>query len=457
MAVHQAMAWHRRDASVLGDKLVTPEHPQFEHARQAWNLAVDQRPAAVVAAESPADVAAAVSLARQRGLRLSAQGTGHGAAALGSLDDTILVKTRRMRTIEIDSRTGIARLEAGVTWSEAVDAAASSGLALLAGSSPDVGVVGYTLGGGLSWLGRRYGLAANSVHAVELVTAEGEIVRADQDHEPELFWALRGGGGLGAVTHFTYRLHTVGEVLAGVVFHPTDAAAGLLEIFRKVTPSAPAALTAMLVFTTAPPLPFLPPEVHGQRVVVLAYCWSGEPTLGRQISAPLAGWGQPLGRHEGVLPYAAWQQTFDPSAPAGDHYYWTTSQFDRLDDGLIRDLLPRAIAPADPLSEVHVHHLGGAVATVPEGATAFTQRNAAFFINVIGRTAAAGRFPAVRDWTRDLRTALAPYARAGMQPNFISETADLETHAYGTAIRSRLAAVRKHYDPDGLFTSIHGP
>jgi FAD/FMN-containing dehydrogenase len=203
--------------------MILPEHGAYDDARRARNLAADQRPAAVVAAESSQDVVAAVSAAREHGLRVAAQGTGHGAAALAPLEDTILLKTGPMRGIEIDPARRIARLEAGVTWLEAVDAAAEHGLALLAGSSPDVGVVGYTLGGGLSWLGRRHGLAANSVEAIELVTPDGRVVRTDHDHDPDLFWALRGGGGsFGVVTAIELRALPIQDVYAGLLWWPVE-------------------------------------------------------------------------------------------------------------------------------------------------------------------------------------------------------------------------------------------
>jgi hypothetical protein len=266
---------------------------------------------------------------------------------------------------------------------------------------------------------------------------------------------LRGGGaGLGVATRFSFRLHPVGMVHAGVAFYRVDAARALLRAFRAFAPDAPDDVTAMLVFTTAPPLPFLPIEAHGQRAVALAYCRNGDPAHGAGAAATIADAAEPLGRHEGVMPYAAWQQSFDPAAPPGHHYYWTTSQFDAFDDALIDALVPRAAQPADPLCEVHVHHLGGAVARTANDATAFSYRDAPFFINVIGHTDAAERFTAVRDWVRDLRTALAPHARAGMQPNFAGEPADLKLHGHDTGTQSRLSALRARYDPAGLLAPL---
>jgi hypothetical protein len=238
------------------------------------------------------------------------------------------------------------------------------------------------------------------------------------------------------------------------MFHAHDAAPGLLRAFRAFTPLAPDACTAMLVFTTAPPLPFLPPGVHGKRVIALAWCWSGDPVQGTRIMEPLTHHRAPLGQHAGVVPYARWQQAFDPTAPAGDHYYWKTSQFDNLDDALVDKLVERAAAPPDPTCEVHVHHLGGAVARIADDATAFSQRRAPFFINLIGRTGDGERLPAVRDWVRGLHAILAPHARAGVQPNFTGEPADLEMHAHDIDAREKLVSVRARYDPEGLLAPV---
>src|SRR6516165_900579 len=220
-----------RLTSALPGRVVIPEEVRFDEARRAWNLAIDQRPAAVAFPESPQDVAAAVLFAREFGLRVAAQGTGHGAGPLGSLEDTILLKTERMRGVSIDPARRTARVEAGVVWLEVVEAAAQHGLASLAGSSPDVGVVGYTLGGGLSFLGRKYGLAANHVRAIELVTPDGQLVRAHPENEPDLFWALRGGGGsFAVVTAIELELFPVAHAYAGILWYPIDRGPEVLHV-----------------------------------------------------------------------------------------------------------------------------------------------------------------------------------------------------------------------------------
>ena len=278
-------------APVLHGKLVLPPHNGWDDARRAWNLALDQRPSAVVLPESASDVVAAILFARERGQRVAAQGTGHGAAPLGSLEDTILVKTERMRGIEIDPVNRVARVEAGVLWQEVVEAAAAHGLAALQGSSPDVGVVGYTLGGGLSFMGRRHGLAANHVRAIEIVTADGVLVRADRDHEPDLFWAVRGGGGsFGVVTAVELELLPIREIYAGLLWYPIDRADEVLHAWRELTESdVPDELTTVGRILNLPPIPEIPEPVRGKSFAVVEAYHLGDPAVADEIARAAAG------------------------------------------------------------------------------------------------------------------------------------------------------------------------
>lgn len=448
------IAWQELAEGLRG-RVLQPGDAEYERRRRVWNGAIDRRPLAIAQCLDADDVGAAVRFAARASLPMTVRGGGHNVAGLAVRDDALMLDLGAMNRIEVDPRARIARVEGGALWRDVDAATQPHGLATTGGFVSTTGVGGFTQGGGVGWLMRRCGLAADNLIEADVVLADGRSVVASERRHADLFWALRGGaGGFGVVTRFCYRLHAVGEVYAGVAFHPVEAAPGLLRKFREFTPGAPEALVAMLVFTTAPPLPFLPPEAHGQRVIALAWCWSGEPEQGPLALAPLTNHGQPLGRHEGVMPYAAWQQAFDPSAPAGDHYYWTTSQLDALDDALIGALVPLAATPPDPLCEVHVHHMGGAVAAVPGGATAFTNRDAPFFVNVIGHAGAAERFTAVRDWTRGLRAAFAPHVRPGMQPNFAGEASDLGTRTHDAATQARLAALRAHYDPEVLLAPL---
>src|SRR4051795_2234984 len=261
-----------RPPAALEGKLVTPDQAHFDDARRAWNLAIDQQPAAVAFPESAEDVAAAILFARERGQRIAAQGTGHNAGPLGSLEDTLLLKTERMRGVHIDPSARTARVEAGVLWLQVVEAAARHGLAALAGSSPDVGVVGYTLGGGLSFLGRKHGLCANAVRAIELVTPDGRLRRCDHEHEPDLFWALRGGGGsFGVVTAIELELFPISQAYAGVLFFPIERGGEVLHAWRELTHSAelPDELTTVGRFLRVPSKPEIPEAMRGRSFAIV--------------------------------------------------------------------------------------------------------------------------------------------------------------------------------------------
>jgi FAD/FMN-containing dehydrogenase len=447
----------QRLADAMRGPLLRPGHPDYEERRRVWNGAIDRRPLAIARCADAEDVGIVVKFAAGEGLPLTIRGGGHNVAGLAVRDGTLMLDLGDLNRIEVDAQTRIARVEGGALWREVDAATQPHGLATTGGFVSSTGVGGLTLGGGVGWLMRQCGLAIDNLISADVVLADGRCVVASADQHPDLFWALRGGaGGLGVVTRFAFRLHSISEVLAGAVFHPIEAAPALLRAFREFTPTAPEQSTFMLVFTQAPPAPFLPVHVHGQRVVALAWCWSGEPAQGERALAPLTGFGEPLGKVGGVMPYAAWQQSFDPHAPAGDRYYWTTSTLDALDDALIDALVPHAAMPPDPLCEVHVHHLGGAVATVPAEASAFVHRDAPFFINAIGHAGSAETFPAVREWVRGLRSSLAPWARDGMQANFAGEVGDWQVQTHDVAARTRLQDLRRQYDPAGLFLPVRG-
>lgn len=452
----RTVSWQALAADLRG-KLLLPDHPDYETRRRVWNGAIDRHPLAIACCADADDVCSAIQFAAREHLPMTIRGGGHNVAGLAVRDGALMLDLGAMNRVEVDAQARIARVEGGALWRDVDAATQAHGLATTGGFVSTTGVGGYTLGGGVGWLMRRCGLAIDNLLEADVVLADGCTMVASETKHPDLFWALRGGaGGLGVITRFTYRLHEVGEVFAGVMFHSLDAATGLLRAFRAFTPGAPDACTAMLVFTTAPPLSFLPPEVHGKRAVALAWCWSGDPAEGERALEPLTHHRAPVAQHAGMMPYAAWQQAFDPTAAAGDHYYWTTSQFDAVDDTLIDALVAHAATPPDPLCEVHVHHLGGAVARIANGATAFSHRDAPFFINVIGHAGAAERFTAVRDWVRDLRAALAPHARAGMQPNFAGEPAEMDSRTHDVGTQSRLSALRARYDPEGLLAPARG-
>ena len=340
----------------LDGDAIGPDDPSWDEARSAWNLAVDQRPAAVVLAESALDVVATVAFAREHGLRIAPQGTGHGAAALGDLDGTILLRTSRMRGVEIDPQARIARVEAGALWIDVVEAAAEHGLAALAGSSPDVGVVGYTLGGGLSWLSRKYGIGANQVTAIEGVTASGESFRTDRDNEPDLFWALRGGGGSFAiVTAIEFNLFPLEEVYAGILWFPVERAAEILKVWRAWTTDLPDEMTSVGRILQFPPIPEIPEPVRGKSFVVVEAIWLGEQSEGERLLEPLRGL-RPIMDTVAPMPISELSRLhMDPEGPApgvGDG-----GMLSDVDDELIDAFVERVVGT--PILSAELRHSAG--------------------------------------------------------------------------------------------------
>ena len=304
--------------------ILMPGDPGWDDARRAWNLSVDQHPAAVALPESAHDVAVAVRFARDHGLRVAAQGTGHNARPLGSLEDTVLVKTTRMRRVSIDPVARIARVEAGAVWHEVVEAAAEHGLAALAGSSPDVGVVGYTIGGGISWLGRAYGLAANNVEAIELVTADGRLVRADACTEPDLFWALRGGGGsFGVVTAIELRLFPITEVYAGLLWWPAESASEVLQAWRDLTQSdPPEEFTSAAAVMRFPAIPDVPGHLRGRSFAIITVIHLGAPAEADALLAPLRALGPVTDTVQTIPAAELLQLHMDPDHPVPSVADW---------------------------------------------------------------------------------------------------------------------------------------
>jgi FAD binding domain/Berberine and berberine like len=443
-------------SSLLDGKIVTPEHPSFDEARQAWNLTVDQHPAAVVFPESADDVVAAVRFARQQGLRIAPQGTGHNASVLGSLEDTVLLKTERMRGVEIDTRRWVARVRAGAVWLEVVEAAARYGRAVLAGSSPDVGVVGYTLGGGLSFIARKYGLCANAVRAIELVTADGLHVRADAEHEPDLFWALRGGGGnFGIVTAIELELLPIRHAYAGALFYPIDRGDEVLHAWRELTQSEqlPEELTTVGRFLRLPPLPEIPEHVRGKSFVVVEAYHIGNPSQADALLAPLRSLG-PVNDTIATVPMPALSHLhMDPDHPVP-----------AAGDGLLLSELPAQAVDAFvevagacaefPLLTVELRQLGGRLSRPHKWNGALSSIEAAYSLFAAGMVPDSDLLEPTRAQVQTVKAALAPWAAARMYSNFAETRRDPQCF-WGRDTYNRLQRIKTDVDPDDVIRANH--
>jgi FAD/FMN-containing dehydrogenase len=439
---------------VKNELIVLPHDSNWNDARRAWNLAVDQQPAAVALPESAEDVQAVVRWARDRGLRIAPQGTGHNAHPLGALAHTVLLKTERMRRVEIDPQARVARVEAGVLWGEVTDAAAEHGLAGLAGSSADVGVVGYSLGGGLSWLGRRYGLAANSVTAVELVNAEGELVRADAEQNTDLFWALRGGGGsFGVVTALEFRLYPVTDVHAGILFFPLERGAQVLRAWRRWVDTVPDEVTSVGRFLQFPPLPVLPDHLRGQSyVAVEAVSLLGKDATD-ELLRPLRDLGPQLDTFA-TIPVAELKHLhMDPEQPvpgAGDGMVLAD-----LNDAGIDALVQTAGAGShSPLLSVELRHADGALARKSPGGGAVSSVEGRFVVFAVGMAPTPEAGAAVKARVEFVQNALAPWD-AGRAFSNLSTKRERGERLFGDLTYRRLQAVKAAVDPDDVFRSNH--
>ncbi|HYK70081.1 MAG TPA: FAD-binding protein [Streptosporangiaceae bacterium] len=439
----------------LTGQLLKPDHHDYDQARQAWNLAVDQRPAAVALPESPADIAAVVRYAAEHGLRVAAQGTGHNAWPLGSLADTVLVRTERMNGVRIDPVAQVARVEAGALWLDVVEAAAEHGLATLAGSSPDVGVVGFALGGGLSFLGRKYGLTANSVQALEVVTADGQIVRADQDNEPDLFWALRGGGGsFGIVSALELRLFPLSEAYAGVLWYPIERGSEVLHRWSELTRGGtPDELTTVGRFLNLPPLPEIPEPVRGKSFVIVEAYHTGDPDQADEWLGPLRELG-PVNDTVATVPVPALSHMhMDPEYPvpaAGDGML-----LDQLPGEAIEALVRTAGADATfPLLSTELRGLGGELSRERPGNGALARLDADYLLFAVGMTPAPELVGPVQTQVRAIKDALKPWAAGQMYLNFAEDRSSAAPFWTDQA-SDRLQRIKASVDPHDVIRANH--
>ncbi len=429
------------------------QDPGYDEARTIWNAMINRHPGAVVRCRGAADIIRAVRFAREHGLLLAVRGGGHNIAGNSVCEGGLLIDLSPMRSIRVDPFHHIARVEPGATLGDFDKEAQAFALATPLGINSTTGVAGLTLGGGFGWLSRKFGLAADNLVSADVVTAEGELVQASAAENSDLFWALRGGGGnFGVVSSFEFGLHPVGPmVLSGLIVHPFARAKELLAGYRQVASKAPDELTVWVVLRQAPPLPFLPPEVHGKEILVFAVCYTGGEVEGKRALEPLRGLGEPIADVIGMQPYAGWQTAFDPLLTPGAYNYWKSHNFVELSDGLLDTLASYAARLPTGECEIFIGQLGGATSRVALDATAYPHRNANFVMNVHTRWRETADEQRSIDWARKFFAETAPHATGGVYVNFMPED-EIERvpSAYGANYR-RLAALKAKYDPGNLF------
>lgn len=438
------------EPSVVG-RLIRPADADYDAARRVWNGAIDRRPALIVRCAEPADAAIALRYGREHGLPIAIRGGGHNVAGSAVCDGGVVIDFSEMRAANIDAERRVAIVQAGALWGDCDQASQPVGLAIPGGIVTHTGVAGLTLGGGIGWTMRKYGLTSDSLLSVEMILADGTQARVSPDSHPDLFWAIQGGGGnFGVVTSFEFTLHPIGpEVLAGPIVHRADRAADVLRFYRDFVADAPDELAVFVNLRTAPDLAWVPEELRGTPVVMLIPCYLGDLDEGARVLAPLRQFGPPAADLVQRKPYAAHQGMFDATAPHGWGYYWKSHFLPPLTDDCIDVLVEQAWQKQSRASYTLLFHMGGAVAR--GGDSAFGGRSAAHTVNLNAAWTEGGPSHPDIDWVRRYWQALAPHATGGLYVNFLgNEGADLVRAAYGPSY-DRLAAIKARYDPDYVF------
>jgi FAD/FMN-containing dehydrogenase len=433
----------------LSGSMLLPGSPDYDAARLVHHAQADKRPALIVRAADADDVARTVSLARESGLALSVRGGGHSIVGFGTNDGGIVLDLGAMKGLHIDPERRVAWAQPGLTAGEYTVAAAAHGLATPFGDTGTVGIAGLTLGGGIGWLVRKHGLAIDALQAVEIVTADGRQVTASEDAHPDLFWAVRGGGGnFGVVTRFQFKLFPVGEVLGGALFLPATAAS--LKALVPVAAAAPEELSTISFLMHIPPAPFVPAELVGAPSLVVMFVWAGDPAGGQAALAPFRAIAQPLIDLAMPMPYPGIYQFTAAGEQRG--YAVHASRFVReLDDEAVEAMIAATAAPTSPMAMIQVRVLGGAMARVPAEATAFAHRDAPIMATVILPFEDPASEPIHRAWADDVFQALAP-KDAGVYSNFLEEEGEARIRAaYPNGTYERLADIKRRYDPSNLF------
>jgi FAD binding domain/Berberine and berberine like len=436
--------------------LVHPEHEDFDAARMVWNGMFDRRPALVARCSGAADVIAAVNLARENSMPVAVRGGGHSASGYGTCDDGLVIDLSPMKGIRVDPRARSARAEAGLTWGEFDAETQAFGLAVTGGRFSTTGIAGLTLGSGSGWLERKCGLTADNLLSADIVTADGGLLKASENENEELFWGLRGGGGnFGVVTSFDYRLHEVGPIIyGGMLVCPPDRAGEVLRFMRDYMADAPDDLGGAVAFVSAPPEPFVPPEMHFKPILGIVICWTGSMEEGERVLAPIREVAQPMMDMVQPMPYTALQQMLDAGGPKGTRAYMKAEFLPDLDDEVIEKLVEHGNNRAGPMAQLLMEPMGGAISRVGGDDTALGRRDVPWCYHALAlwMEPDAQAADAQTAWARGLAEDLRPHITAGVYLNYTSdEGEDRVRSSYGEEKYARLVALKDRYDPTNLF------
>lgn len=435
--------------------VLRPGDPDFEECRKIWNDMIDRRPGLIARATSAADVVHAVRFARDRSLLVSVRGGGHNIAGLAVCEGGLMIDLSLMKGVTVDAEARLARAEAGCLLSDVDRATQAHGLAAVLGFVSTTGIAGLTVGGGFGYLTRRHGWTCDTLKSVEIVTAEGDVVSASEDENAELFWCVRGGGGnFGVVVSFEYRLFSVGpEIFGGPIAWRAEDAPDVLQAYAETTGAAPRELTCVAVLRIAPPAPWLPPDVHGQPIVMVVVCYTGDPADGARLVEKLRRTGKPVADIATGRPYVQMQSLLDATQPKGRRYYWKSEYVSEVGPSFTKTLIEQSERVPSAHSAILVFHVGGALNELPADHSPAGNRTAAFVVNVAGSWEHAVDDAANIAWAREAWTGIRPFSTGGVYLNFLTEDegADRVEAAYGQKTLETLARLKAKYDPMNLF------
>jgi len=439
------------DAELRGD-LLFPDSEGYDAARTLWNAMIDRRPALIARCAGAADVIRAVKFAAEHDLLVAVRGAGHNIAGNAVCDGGFLIDLSKLRSVHVDPKRKVARVQPGATLHDLDDETQVYGLATPVGINSTTGIAGLTLGGGFGWLSRKHGLTIDNLLSADVVTANGEMLTASRTQNADLFWGLQGGGGnFGVVTSFEFKLHKLGpEILSGLIVHPLSAAPDVLRHYRDFAADLPKGLNVWAVLRKAPPLPFLPEAVHGTEVLILAAFFPGKMSVGERLLRPLRRHGKPIADVIGPHPYTGWQTAFDSLLTPGARNYWKSHNFIELSDGLLDTAIDYTRRLPSGQTEIFFGRVGGAVNEVASDATAYPHRDAEYVMNVHARWENPDDDGRCTAWAREYFNDTAKYATGGVYVNFVPEGEAPIEAAYGPN-HKRLLALKRKYDPQNLF------
>jgi FAD/FMN-containing dehydrogenase len=451
--VSAAAAARRELAGDFGAELIGPEDSGYDEARKVYNGMIDRRPGLIARCTSAADVAKAIAAARRNDLLLAVRGGGHNGAGLGTCDDGLVIDLSPLKSIEVDPEARTARVGGGCTWGEVDAATGEHGLATPSGIISTTGVGGLTLGGGLGHLTRKFGLTIDNLLEAEMVLASGEVVRVNADEHPDLYWAIRGGGGnFGVVTSFLFRLHEVGTIFGGPTFWPVEQAEEVMSAYREFLPSAPRELNGFFAFHTVPPAPPFPEEIHLRKVCGVVWCYVGGEEEAREAMAPLLdAVPEPLMHGVQAMPHAALQGAFDGLYPHGDQWYWRADFVNEVPDEAVREHARFAAEMPTMKSTMHMYPIDGAAHDVASSDTAWSYRDATWGSVYAGVDPDPGEVDSIRKWSIDYFEALHPYSAGGGYVNMMMDEGQDRVRASYRDNYDRLALIKQRYDPDNTF------